>query len=154
MITYKEYREAKSKSINDLPIFWAFSNEQFKEAMEKRGLTENDTNKIYKLPIPGGFYLKSDAEIIRAYFSKEDEILKLLKSKRFAYEAFSYEMNNHEYAINYYQGDYDVLSCFFNCEWEDNKTYVEYLTENGYADLIPTYERARKVHYKKAEKWL
>ena len=153
MLTYKEYREAKSKSVNELPIFWAFSNEQFKKAMEQRGLTENDTDKIYKLPVPGGFYLRKDSEIIRAYFSKEDEILELIKNKKFAYEAFNYEMDNHEYAINYYQGDWDVLSCFFDCEWADNKTYVEYLTECGYADLIDTYERARKSHFKRAENW-
>ena len=153
MISYKDYRAIQQKKVDELPIFWAFNNSQFKEEMEKRGLKEDEYDKIYRLPMPGGFYLRKDAEIIRAYFNGTDDIEKLMNNKTFAYQAFSYEMDNHEYCINRYQGDYDVISCFFNCDWSDEKTYIEYLTENNRADLIPTYERAKKSHYKRAEKW-
>src|SRR5574344_210153 len=108
-MTYEEYKNKKQEEFNDLPIFYAFSNEQFEAAMNERGLTLKDTDKIFKLGDTGGFYLKKDAEIIRAYFSKQDELSELMKDKTFATEAFLYEMNNHEYAINW-QGDYDVCS--------------------------------------------
>jgi hypothetical protein len=36
--------------------------------------------------------------------------------------AFLYEMNNHEYAINW-QADWDVCSCFGECEYGINKNY-------------------------------
>lgn len=152
MISYKEYRELKSKEVNDLPIFFAFSNEQLKEQMEKRGLKDDEYDKIYRLPIAGGFYLRADAEIIRAYFSKENELPKLLNNKRFAYQAFNYEMDNHEYAINY-EGDYDVISCFFKCEYAYEKDYKDYLKECDREDLIETYAKARAAHFKRAQKW-
>lgn len=47
-----------------------------------------------------------------------------------AYDAFMYEMGNHEHHINW-QGDWDVLSCFGLdddvCEYEDGKDVDEYV---------------------------
>ena len=151
-MTYKEYRDKSQKEFNALPIFWAFSMKQFEEEMNKRGLTKSDTDKIYKFG-NGGFYLKSDAQTIKDYFNKPSELEELMKNKDFVLEAFNYEMDNHEYAINHYQGDWDVLSCFWNPVWDDNKTYKEYLTELGHEDLIPLYEQARREHFKRAEDW-
>lgn len=120
--------------------------------MNERGLTLKDTDKIFKLGDTGGFYLKKDAEIIRAYFSKQDELSELMKDKTFATEAFLYEMNNHEYAINW-QGDYDVCSCFCKCNFSEDKTFVEYLTEGTMESLIPAFMEARRKHSKIAENW-
>ena len=39
------------------------------------------------------------------------ELDELMEDHDVAYEAFLYEMNNHEYAINC-EGDCDVLGCF------------------------------------------
>lgn len=147
-MTYKEYRERQSAELNDLPIFWAFSNKQFKEAMEERGLTENDTDKIYSLGA-GGFYLRSDAEKIRDYFNKPDMLHDLMSDTIFAKEAFLYEMYNHEYSINY-QADWDVCGCFGDCEYGSGKSYEEYLSEMGYsAETISAYKAARKEYYKR-----
>lgn len=109
-MTYKEYKEAKQKEVNDLPVFWAFSNAQFKEAMEARGLTENDTDKIYSLGA-GGFFLRSDADKVHAYFAAKSPLPKLMKQYAFAKDAIYYEMCNHEYGINW-QRNWDVLNCF------------------------------------------
>lgn len=150
-MTYKEYTEKRQQEFNALPIFFAFSNEQFKTVMEELGLTESDTDKIYKLDDTGGFYLRSDADKIREYFSKPDELKELMKDKKFAEDAFEYEMANHEYAINY-QGDWDVCSCFGNCKYDECKGYVQYLRDMGYSDdVIQAFRNSKVKHYEMME---
>lgn len=152
-ITYKQYKDKRQAEFNALPIFFAFSNEQFKEQMEKRGLTENDTDKIYGLKGTGGFYLKKDADLIRAYFNKKDELPELMEDYEFAKSAFRYEMDNHEYAINW-QGDWDVVSCFGNPKYSDTKDGIDYLKECGYGDTqFRAYVSARKEHMEYASEW-
>ena len=137
-MTYIEYKNQKQNEFNNLPIFYAFSNEQLEKALNDRGLTINDTDKIYRLGDTGGFYLKSDAEIIRDYMQNynEEELHHLMESdEKFAKDAFNYEMSNHEYAYNW-QGDYDVCSCFGSPEYAEYKTGADYLNEMGYSDMI------------------
>lgn len=64
-----------------------------------------------------------------------------------AYDAFMYEMGNHEYHINY-EGDWDVLSCFgLNdnvCEYEDSKDVDEYMDAMGLSPVTKAaYHDAR-----------
>ena len=153
-VTYAQYRKQKQEGVNALPLFFAFSNEQFEKAMQERGLTINDTDKIYRLGNTGGFYLKKDAPVIRAYFNGEDHLAEYMQDYDFAVEAFLYEMNNHEYAINY-QGDWDVCSVFARqaLEYGEAKTYQDYLKEAGLEHAIGAYRAALKKHYKEAEKW-
>ena len=155
-MTYQEYKKNKQQAVNELPIFFAFSNEQFEKEMNKRGLTVNDTDKIYKLPGNlGGFYLRKDAQIIKDFFMKKDELEDLMKDHDFAVSAFKYEMDNHEYAINTYQGDWEVVGVFSQkpLEFADDKNYKDYLIEADMEDLIPWYQEARTLHYKDAEEW-
>lgn len=149
-MTYQEYRKKEQKEFNSLPIFFAFSNKQFEEAMKERGLTIDDTDKVYKFGNTGGFYLKSDAQIIRDYMEKEDELPTLMKDYNFAVSAFEYEMENHEYAINW-QADWDVCECFVKCEYGDSKDYKDYLKEANRPEWIPAYTEARKIYFKRAE---
>jgi len=149
-ITYDDYKTARQKEFNELPIFFAFSNKQFEKAMNERGLTIHDTDKIYKIS-GGGFYLKKDAPIIRAWLHKEDPLDELMKDADFAEGAFYSEMANHEYHINY-QGDYDVCSCFKECEFVNGYGYAEYLTEAGYGkDTIDAFKRAKERFLKDAD---
>ena len=150
-MTYLQYKKNGQKSFDELPIFFAFSDQQFKEEMEKRGLTENDVDKVYRLGRGfGGYYLKSDADIIRAFFNKEDDLPKLMQDKDFVVGAFYYEMCNHEYAINY-QGDWDVCTCFGNCKYAPDKYGEDYLREIGYGeDVVDAYRVARSKYYKAA----
>lgn len=151
-MTYTEYTEQRRKGINELPLFFAFTNKQLEEQLAKRGLTMQDTDKLMRLGDTGGFYLKEDRDKIREFFNS-DPLDEYMKDSEFAVGAFEYEMDNHEYAINYYQGDWDVISCFCKCEYADDKDYHDYLKEGGLEHLIPEYEAARKRHYKKAEEW-
>lgn len=152
---YRDYVETRNKEVNELPIKFAFGKDQFREMMESWGLTENDTDKIYSLGFGGGYFLRKDADIIHAYFTKPSELKKLMRDKEFAIEAFEYEMDNHEYAINY-QGDWDVCNCFSSkeLEYDSNKDYTDYLLEAKYPKyMIGYYEEARKNHMKRAANW-
>ena len=69
------------------------------------------------------------------------ELHEALKDEEFAEAAFLYEMDNHEYAINW-DGDADVLACF---SLDEKK-----LHEMG---LDGAYHRARRAHMKHAQEW-
>jgi len=149
-LTYTEYKSARQGEFNALPIFWAFSDEQFEEAMQERGLTMNDTDKIFSIGA-GGFALKSDKDAFLAFLNNKDPLLELMKDPAFAESAFLYEMQNHEYGINW-QGDWDVCNCFGNCEYAVDKTGPDYLREMGYDEnVVNAYTLARRRYYKLAE---
>ena len=151
-MTYKEYREEAQKEYDALPIFWAFSDEQFEKEMNKRGLTVNDTDKIYRMKNTGGFFLRKDADQIHAFFAKPDKLSELMKDYDFAYDAILYEMNNHEYAINW-QRDWDVCSVFGNVEYtEDDDELLQYFEQLGWEETTrKAYRDARKEHFRIAE---
>lgn len=135
---YTEYKEARQNEFNKLPIFWAFSNKQLEEELEKSGFKLDDAARVlYKLG-NGGFFLKKDAEKIHEYFAVDyDAELRSMMANDldFAREAIEYEMFNHEYPINW-QGDWDVASCFGSVEYSDDKYADDYLRELGFGDEI------------------
>lgn len=151
-MTYKEYTEQAQAGINALPLFWAFNESQFEQALAERGIAVKDAKKyVYRSEALGGaFYLKKDAEIIRAYFSRDhiqDLHNMMEKDAGFALEAFEYEMLNHEYPINW-QGDWDVVSCFGTVEYSEYKTGPDYLAELGFSDkVIEQWAIARRKVY-------
>ena len=146
-MTYKEWREARQAEANKLPLFFAFSMKQFEEELAKRGIPlEEAKEKVYRLGTCGGYYLKSDAEIIKAYYSRDEagELKAQMQDAEFAKEAFTYEMYNHEYPINW-QGDWDVVSCFGNVEYEEGKSGEAYLRDLEYPEeTIQIYSKARR----------
>lgn len=153
-MTYAEYREAAQAEFNKLPIFWAFSNMQFKEALEKRGIDTEGMELgalakkyVYRFGDTGGFYLKTDAQVVREYLQRDHakELGELMENDLdFAREAFVYEMENHEYPINW-QGDWDVCTCFGNVEYDEMKDGTDYLLEMGYSpDVVNVYREARR----------
>lgn len=149
-MTYKEYLNTCQTDVNNLPIFWAFNNEQFHKACEERNIPLDGSVKLVALG-GGGYCKKSDYPMIEAFLSK-DPLKKLMSDYDFAFDAFYYEMGNHEYHINTYQGDWDVCSCFGDCEWVNEETTGEqYLVDMGYgADTIKAYKDARKKFLKDA----
>lgn len=120
METYEQMKARHQEDVNALPLIFAFGDRQFKEAMEQRGLTVEDTDKVYRFDT-GVFYLKTDAPIIRETFERigreQDEAL---KAYDFCKQAFLYQMWNHEYAINNYQGNWDVFRDLFGCDYQSN----------------------------------
>lgn len=102
---YDEVKNRHQKRVNDFPLGFAFSNEQFKDMMEKWGLEENDTDKILSIG-GGGFIRKTDLE---EYNKMWDEIRKenkeLIESDKtgdgYIKDMFVSELENHEYCITY-----------------------------------------------------
>ena len=75
MNKYAEMKKHHQERVNALPLMFAFSQKQFKEGMERWGLTENDTDKIYKMGSTGGFYQRKDSTLIFSTFEQnEDEM--------------------------------------------------------------------------------
>ena len=145
---YKEYTEKRQDEFNKLPLFWAFSDKQFEEALAARGVAVADAREhVYRFGQTGGFYLKKDAPIIHEYFKKDRdaELRDIMNADAgFAFEAFEYEMYNHEYPINW-EGDYDVATCFGHADFAENKSGEDYLREMGYNDdVVKQWYAARK----------
>ena len=149
-MTYADYRAKTAEIANSLPVFWAFSEEQFDKELAKRGITRKSApKKLYSFPM-GGFYLRSDADKVKKYYedmaNAKKELVSLMENEEgFAYEAFEYEMYNHEYPINW-QGDWDVCSCFGKCEYGDGKYGEDYLKELGFSNkVIKEYAKASRA---------
>lgn len=70
--------------------------------------------------------------------------------------AFKYEMANHEYIINCYQGDWDTLSAFGNIEWKGEGADVTlYFDQLGFNETQRrAWYAARSEYLKEAEKYL
>jgi len=100
------YRSLKTKhqqSIEDFEgIFYAFTNEQFKEGLKKVNLSEGEENKLFKLG-SGSFILKDRKKDLEdLLLSNKKELRENLKDEKFLLNALRYELSNHEYS---YSGD-------------------------------------------------
>jgi hypothetical protein len=103
MNTYKQLKEKHQNEVNNFPMFFAFSDKQFAEGMQKLGLDPSQTDKIYKFGSTGGFYKREDAKTLYDMFDRHDAEMKqaILNSDDFIIDMFYYELNNHEYIITY-----------------------------------------------------
>lgn len=106
MNKYSELKKRHQNRINALPLMFAFSQQQFKEGMARWGLTEKDTDKIYKLGATGGFYQRKDSTLIFSAFEQnEQEMAAAIAADPdgtgFIKDMFLYEIANHEYCITY-----------------------------------------------------
>lgn len=98
---YLELKKKHEKEFNEFPMIFAFSKSQFKEGMEKLGLTEEDTDQIYSTG-NGGYYKKTDAQKLKELFDRhKKEREENLSNEEYLYQMFLYELGNHEYCITY-----------------------------------------------------
>ena len=101
MESYLDMKARHQKEMSEFPFGFAFSDEQFKEMMEKWGLSENDTDKILSIGM-GGYIRKIDKESMESLFKRhKEEKEKGYKNEQFLQEAIEYELENHEYIITY-----------------------------------------------------
>ena len=136
---YLKLKGKHEKEMNDFPIAYAFDGKQLEEALEKLGATKQECATVFGY---GDVMKKVDVPKFKAMLNRhKEELLEAMKDDQFAEEAFLYEMDNHEYAINW-SGDEDVLACF-------NMNTAK-LREMG---LTGAYRRARIQHMKNAEEW-
>lgn len=137
---YLEMKKRHQKELEEFPIAYAFNDEQMNEALKKLGATKEECITIFG---HGDMVKRTDAKaLVRMLQSQTRELQEKLKEdSEFAYEAFLYEMDNHEYAINW-SADEDVLDCF-GINWD-------FIRKHG---LQMVYDQARNQHMKNAEKW-
>lgn len=136
---YLDLRKRQQKELTEFPIAYAFNDKQLQEALEKLGAKKEECVAVME----HGDIMKR--ENVPAFFKMmerhNNELQEALKDDDFAEGAFLYEMDNHEYAINW-TGDEDVLACFNLTE--------ETLEEKR---LVGAYLRARNKHMKHAREW-
>ena len=137
---YLDLRSRHQKEFDEFPIAYAFSDEQLKEALEKLGATKEECVSVFG---HGDIVKRENAKALIDLLDRQQKelIRSLLDDPEFAEAAFLYEMDNHEYAINW-DGDEDVLDCF--------GITFEKINQWG---LQMAWTRARNQHMKNAEKW-
>lgn len=136
---YLELKQKQEKEVNEFPLGFAFSKEQFEEMMKKFGLDVNDTDKIYSLGA-GGYVKKSDAEAMDNMFLRHaEERQKAIDDDKtgtgYIYEMFAYELANHEYCVTY---DLDETLDALNLTMEEIKKDKRLM--NGLKKALKKYE--------------
>lgn len=135
---YEKLTDRQRKEFNELPIVYAFNDEQLKEALERLGV--NDISECCTIFGHGDIVKKENAsKIIETMKRHNKELRDAMKDPEFAYDAFLYEMKNHEYAINW-SGDEDVLSCFGMDTDDLEKMGLQYV-----------YQTARRKYFELAD---
>ena len=136
---YLDLQKRQQQELEDFPITYAFNKEQLERALEKLGATREECVTYMN---HGDVMKRTDVPAFKAMLKRHtEEIHEALKDEEFAEAAFLYEMDNHEYAINW-DGDADVLACFAIDE--------KWVINHG---LDGAYRRARRAHMKHAQEW-
>lgn len=136
---YLDLMKKQQEELTNFPIAYAFSDKQLEEALEKLGAKKEECISMFG---HGDILKKSDVPAFKEMMKRhKQELLDAMKDVEFAEAAFLYEMDNHEYAINW-DGDADVLACF----------YMNYdlVDEMG---LRSAYLSARNKHMQHAREW-
>ena len=91
MNRYVELKRRQEKEVNEFPMFFAFSKEQFSEGMKKLGLEPDEKDKIYSIG-GGGYFRKSDSEKFKAMLDKHSEEMQ----KEIIIDYLAYKLNIEE----------------------------------------------------------
>lgn len=137
---YLDLQNKQREEHEAFPIAYAFSEKQLAEALESIGASS--VSECVTIMGMGDIVKKTDAKRYKEMLRNHTkEMQAAMLDENFAEAAFLYEMDNHEYAINY-DGDAEVLACF----GMDYEMLVEMNLENA-------YRRARKKHMDHAREW-
>jgi len=102
-MNYKELKDKHTKEFSEVPIFWAFSNEQFDEGLKKQGIVKGE--KLVSIGA-GGYLRKTDVPILDAVIKKHNaEKKEFRKQDKELIKAIEYELGNHEFIITYDPSD-------------------------------------------------
>lgn len=125
MNKYIELKKKQQEEINRLPLGFAFGMKQFKEMMEKWGLSMSDTDKILSIG-SGGYIQKKDYELLLQTFKRHaEERQKAIAEDKtgdgFIYEMFLYELDSHEYSCTCDMNDTLAVLGYTCAEINQNK---------------------------------
>ena len=137
---YLDLQKRHQKELEEFPIAYAFNDEQLEQALEKLGATKEECVSVFG---HGDIVKREDAKRLVAMLEnqREEMLQRIRDDEAFAESAFLYEMDNHEYAINW-SGDEDVLACF--------GITFEKINQWG---LQRAYKNARRKHFERMEEW-
>lgn len=137
---YLELKKRHEKEAGDFPIAYAFNDKQLEEALGKLGATKEECVTVFG---HGDIVKRENAKPLIDMLERHVEEIKqkLIDDVEFAEAAFLYEMDNHEYAINW-SADEDVMDCFC-INWD-------FIRKHG---LQMAYDSARNKHFKHMEDW-
>lgn len=137
---YLDLKKRHQEEFDSFPIAYAFNDEQLKEALKKLGATKEECVSVFG---HGDIVKRGDDKRLLELLDRQTKELhrKLRDDHEFAEAAFLYEMDNHEYAINW-SADEDVFDCF-QLSWERLRKW----------GLEDAYRRARIQHMRHAEEW-
>lgn len=137
---YLDLKKKHEKEFSKFPIAYAFNGKQLDEALAKLGATKEECVTVFG---HGDIVKRTDAKALIKMLERHTEEIKqkLKDDPEFAEAAFLYEMDNHEYAINW-SADEDVLDCFC-ITFEDIRKW----------GLQMVYDQARNKHLRHAEEW-
>lgn len=149
---YAEYRRKCYYIINLLPL------RRDSISVFDMEITVADKKK-YPVYLPFAFRYYKEAD--RWTVEKVTELFNALIQRRHEAEqdygymkkAFYYELANHEYCINTYQGDWDTLSAFGNIGWRGQgaEAREEYFKDLQFTDIqIAAFNDARREYLKDA----
>ena len=103
-------RERHLRDVNNFPIAFAFNEKQLNEALEK--LSVKSIDECCTVHNCGDIIRKRDFKAYKDMaINHAKELNEAMKDPEFAKSAFRYEMDNHEYSINW-DGDSDVPTVF------------------------------------------
>lgn len=138
---YLEMKRRHEEEMNDFPIAYAFNDEQLQQALEKLGVAS--MKECVTVFGHGDIVKRENAKPLVDMLARHTNEIrdKLKEDVEFAEAAFLYEMDNHEYAINW-SADEDVLECFC-IDWDFIRKY----------GLQMAYDSARNKHFKHMEDW-
>ena len=131
---YPKLIDVHRKELDAFPIVYAFSDKQVQEGLKKLGV--DSVNECTTVFGHGDIMRKEDAPKFIDMLERHSNAIKdlIISDEQVAEAAFRYEMDNHEYAINW-DGDEEILRCF-GMDYDD-------LSKHGLEDA---YRRARKAH--------
>lgn len=140
-MNYLELKQLHQKRINSLPIKFAFSDEQFVEAMAELGLKLDETDQV-RLVFRNGFCHKDSVRLIIDTFNETGaEMEKAMQDDEFCIDAIKYELANHEYC---YSHEPDEALEALGLSLEDKRTvrlfkiakerYIKKAIDNGWMD--------------------
>lgn len=131
---YANLLDTHRKELNSFPIVYAFNDQQLQEGLKKLGV--ESVKECVTIFGHGDIVKKGDADKYINMLERHSNDIKnlIVSDERIAEVAFRYEMDNHEYAINW-DGDEEILRCF----GLDHEDLVK-------LDLEDAYRKARKGH--------
>ena len=102
---YIHLKDRHLKEINDFPMFFAFSHDQFEEGLEKFGLSMEDASHELISIGGGGYIRKTDVNAFNEMFKRhEEELQQAIDNDKtgegFIFDMFYYELANHEFAYS------------------------------------------------------